>query len=251
MSLEQFNTIEATDFIGSGDQEILGLLTQLNQQLTAIGKENIENVEDNGEIAIAKNLTVKANIPKQIFDALQAYFSLNYLGSTTISLADIGEKLKQGKTIEVINSLKKMSDQLTWISENRNIRGVETCNKECTAGCSDKCQSTCGDVCTGSCSGSCSRKCGGQCSNNCSGSCGDICSNNCDIWCSNGCKQSCEGGCSDSCKNGCQGSAKCTSCRTSACSSSCSGSCSTICTKNCSQNCTNTCSKQNLAIAEH
>ena len=248
MSLEQFNTVEATDFIGSGDQEILGLLTQLNQELKAIGKAEIAN---NGEIAIAKNSTVKANLPQKIFEELQKYFSLNYLGSKDISLADIGEKLKQGKTIEVINSLKKIADQLTWISENRNIHGVETCNKECTAGCSDKCQSTCGNNCTGSCSGSCSGKCGGQCSNNCSGSCGDICSNNCDIWCSNGCKQSCEGGCSDSCKNGCQGSAKCTSCRTSACSSSCSGSCSTICTKNCSQNCTNTCSKQNLAIAEH
>lgn len=247
MSLEQFNTVEATDFIGSGDQEILGLLTQLNQQLTAIGVPNIEN---SGEIAIAKDSTVKANLPHQIFEELQKYFSLNYLGSK-ISLADIGEKLKQGKTIEVINSLKKIADQLTWISENRNVSGVETCNKECTAGCSTSCKSTCGDGCTGSCSGSCSGKCGGQCSNNCSGSCGDSCSDNCDIWCSNGCKQSCEGGCSDSCKNGCQGSAKCTSCRTSACSSSCSGSCSTICTKNCSQNCTNTCSKQNLAIAEY
>ena len=245
MSLEQFNTIEATDFIGSGDQEILGLLTQLNQQLTAIGAEEIAN---NGEIA--ENLTVKYTLPQEIFKALQKYFSLNYLGSE-ISLADIEGKLTQGKTIEVINSLKKLSDQLTWISENRNVSGVETCSKECTAGCSTSCKSTCGDGCTGSCSGSCSGKCGGQCSNNCSGSCGDSCSNNCDIWCSNGCKQSCEGGCSDSCKNGCQGSAKCTSCRTSACSSSCSGSCSTICTKNCSQNCTNTCSKQNLAIAEH
>ena len=247
MSLEQFNTVEATDFIGSGDQEILGLLTQLNQQLTAIGKENIEN---SGEIAIAENSTVKANLPQEIFKAIKNNFSLNYLGSE-ISLADIEGKLTQGKTIEVINSLKKLSDQLTWISENRNVSGVETCSKECTAGCSTSCKSTCGDGCTGSCSGSCSGKCGGQCSNNCSGSCGDSCSNNCDIWCSNGCKQSCEGGCSDSCKNGCQGSAKCTSCRTSACSSSCSGSCSTICTKNCSQNCTNTCSKQNLAIAEH
>ena len=246
MSLEQFNTIEATDFIGSGDQEILGLLTQLNQQLTAIGVTNIEN---NGEIA--ENLTVKYTLPQEIFKAIKNNFSLNYLGSPTISLADIGEKLKQGKTVEVINSLKKIADQLTWISENRNISGVETCNKNCIAGCSTSCKSTCGDGCTGSCSGSCSGKCGGQCSNNCSGSCGDSCSNNCDIWCSNGCKQSCEGGCSDSCKNGCQGSAKCTSCRTSACSSSCSGSCSTICTKNCSQNCTNTCSKQNLAIAEH
>lgn len=247
MSLEQFNTIEATDFIGSGDQEILGLLTQLNQQLTAIGAKNIEN---SGEIAIAKDSTVKANLPHKIFEELQKYFSLNYLGSE-ISLADIEGKLQQGETIEVINSLKKISDQLTWISENRNISGVETCNKECTAGCSTSCKSTCGDGCTGSCSGSCSGKCGGQCSNNCSGSCGDSCSNNCDIWCSNGCKQSCEGGCSDSCKNGCQGSAKCTSCRTSTCASSCSGSCSTICTKNCSQNCTNTCSKQNLAISEH
>ena len=248
MSLEQFNTIEATDFIGSGDQEILGLLTQLNQQLTAIGVANIEN---SGEIAIAENSTVKANLPQEIFKAIKNNFSLNYLGSSTISLADIEGKLTQGKTIEVINSLKKLSDQLTWISENRNVSGVETCSKECTAGCSTSCKSTCGDGCTGSCSGSCSGKCGGQCSNNCSGSCGDSCSNNCDIWCSNGCKQSCEGGCSDSCKNGCQGSAKCTSCRTSACSSSCSGSCSTVCTKNCSQNCTNTCSKQNLAIAEH
>ena len=247
MSLEQFNTIEATDFIGSGDQEILGLLTQLNQQLTAIGAEEIAN---NGEIAIAKNSTVKANLPQKIFEELQNNFSLNYLGSE-ISLDGIGEKLQQGKTIEVINSLKKISDQLTWISENRNVSGVETCKETCTAGCSKDCKSTCGDGCTGSCSGSCSGKCGGQCSNNCSGSCGDICSNNCDIWCSNGCKQSCEGGCSDSCKNGCQGSAKCTSCRTSTCASSCSGSCSTICTKNCSQNCTNTCSKQNLAISEH
>ena len=247
MSLEQFNTIEATDFIGSGDQEILGLLTQLNQQLTAIGAEEIAN---NGEIAIAKDSTVKANLPQKIFEELQKHFSLNYLGSE-ISLADIEGKLAQGKTVEAINSLKKISDQLTWISENRNVSGVETCNQNCIAGCSASCKSTCGDGCTGSCSGSCSGKCGGQCSNNCSGSCGDSCSDNCDIWCSNGCKQSCEGGCSDSCKNGCQGSAKCTSCRTSACSSSCSGSCSTICTKNCSQNCTNTCSKQNLAIAEH
>ena len=245
MSLEQFNTIEATDFIGSGDQEILGLLTQLNQQLIAIGAEEIAN---NGEIA--ENLTVKYTLPQEIFKAIKNNFSLNYLGSE-ISLADIEGKLTQGKTIEVINSLKKLSDQLTWISENRNVSGVETCSKECTAGCSTSCKSTCGDGCTGSCSSSCSGKCGGQCSNNCSGSCGDSCSDNCDIWCSNGCKQSCEGGCSDSCKNGCQGSAKCTSCRTSACSSSCSGSCSTICTKNCSQNCTNTCSKQNLAIAEH
>lgn len=246
MSLEQFNTIEATDFIGSGDQEILGLLTQLNQQLRAIGAKEVAN---NGEIA--ENLTVKYTLPQEIFKALQKYFSLNYLGSPTISLADIEGKLTQGKTIEVINSLKKLSDQLTWISENRNVSGVETCNQNCIAGCSISCKSTCGDGCTGSCSGSCSGKCGGQCSNNCSGSCGDSCSNNCDIWCSNGCKQSCEGGCSDSCKNGCQGSAKCTSCRTSACSSSCSGSCSTICTKNCSQNCTNTCSKQNLAISEY
>ena len=245
MSLEQFNTIEATDFIGSGDQEILGLLTQLNQQLTAIGVENIGN---DGEIA--KDLTVKVNLPQKIFEAIKTNFSLNYLGSG-ISLADIEEKLQQGKTVEAINSLKKIADQLTWISENRNVSGIETCNKECTAGCSTSCKSTCGDGCTGSCSGSCSGKCGGQCSNNCSGSCGDSCSDNCDIWCSNGCKQSCEGGCSDSCKNGCQGSAKCTSCRTSTCASSCSGSCSTICTKNCSQNCTNTCSKQNLAIAEH
>ena len=245
MSLEQFNTIEATDFIGSGDQEILGLLTQLNQQLTAIGAENIKN---NGEIA--ENLTVKYNLPNEIFKAIKNNFSLNYLGSK-ISLDGIGEKLQQGKTIEVINSLKKISDQLTWISENRNVSGVETCKENCTAGCSKDCKSTCGDGCTGSCSGSCSGKCGGQCSNNCSGSCGDSCSNNCDIWCSNGCKQRCEGGCSDSCKNGCQGSAKCTSCRTSTCASSCSGSCSTICTKNCSQNCTNTCSKQNLAIAEY
>ena len=245
MSLEQFNTIEATDFIGSGEQEILGLLTQLNQQLRAIGAEEIAN---NGEIE--KNFTIKHNLPQAIFEAIKNNFSLNYLGSG-ISLDDIGAKLQKGETIEVINSLKKIADQLTWISENRNISGVETCKEACTAGCSDKCQSTCGNNCTGSCSGSCSGKCGGQCSNNCSGSCGDICSNNCDIWCSNGCKQSCEGGCSDSCKNGCQGSAKCTSCRTSACSSSCSGSCSTICTKNCSQNCTNTCSKQNLAIAEH
>ena len=244
MSLEQFNTIEATDFIGSGEQEILGLLTQLNQQLRAIGAEEIAN---NGEIE--KNLTIKYNLPQEIFKAIKNNFSLNYLGSG-ISLDDIEAKLQKGETIEVINSLKKIADQLTWISENRNVSGVETCSKECTAGCSTSCKSTCGDGCTGSCSGSCSGKCGGQCSNNCSGSCGDSCSNNCDIWCSNGCKQSCEGGCSDSCKNGCQGSAKCTSCRTSACASSCSGSCSTVCTKNCSQNCTNTCSKQNLAISE-
>ena len=245
MSLEQFNTIEATDFIGSGDQEILGLLTQLNQQLRAIGAKEIAN---NGEIA--ENLTIKYNLPQQIFKAIRDNFSLHYLGSE-ISLADIEGKLQQGETIEVINSLKKISDQLTWISENRNVSGVETCNKECTAGCSTSCKSTCGDGCTGSCSGSCSGKCGGQCSNNCSGSCGDSCSNNCDIWCSNGCKQSCEGGCSDSCKNGCQGSAKCSACRTSACSSSCSGKCDTVCTKNCSQNCTNTCSRQNLAISEY
>ena len=244
MSLEQFNTIEATDFIGSGDQEILGLLTQLNQQLTAIGVANIEN---NGEIA--ENLTVKANLPWKIFDALQRYFSLNYLGSKDISLDGIGEKLKKDKTIEVINSLKKIADQLTWISENRNVSGVETCKENCTAGCSKDCKSTCGDGCTGSCSGSCSGKCGGQCSNNCSGSCGDICSNNCDIWCSNGCKQSCDGGCSDSCKNGCQGSAKCSACK-GKCSGSCTGKCDTLCTKNCSQNCTNTCSKQNLEISE-
>ena len=245
MSLEQFNTIEATDFIGSGDQEILGLLTQLNQQLTAIGA-GAEEIANNGEIA--ENLTVKANLPWKIFDELQKHFSLNYLGSG-ISLNDIGEKLKQGKTIEVINSLKKIADQLTWISENRNVHGVETCNQNCIAGCSKDCKSTCGDGCTGSCSGSCSGKCGGQCSNNCSGSCGDICSNNCDIWCSNGCKQSCEGGCSDSCKNGCQGSAKCSACK-GKCSGSCTGKCDTLCTKNCSQNCTNTCSKQNLEISE-
>ena len=243
MSLEQFNTIEATDFIGSGDQEILGLLTQLNQQLTAIGATNITN-----EGEIAENLTIKHNLPQEIFKAIKNNFSLNYLGSG-ISLDDIGAKLQKGETIEVINSLKKIADQLTWISENRNISGVETCKEACTAGCSDKCQSTCGNNCTGSCSGSCSGKCGGQCSNNCSGSCGDICSNNCDIWCSNGCKQSCEGSCSDSCKNGCQGSAKCTACK-GKCSGSCTGKCDTLCTKNCSQNCTNTCSKQNLAISE-
>ena len=243
MSLEQFNTIEATDFIGSRDQEILGLLTQLNQQLTAIGAEEIAN---NGEIA--ENLTIKYNLPQEIFKAIKNNFSLNYLGSG-ISLDDIGAKLQKGETIEVINSLKKIADQLTWISENRNVSGVETCSKECTAGCSTSCKSTCGDGCTGSCSGSCSGKCGGQCSNNCSGSCGDSCSNNCDIWCSNGCKQSCDGGCSDSCKNGCQGSAKCSACK-GKCSGSCTGKCDTLCTKNCSQNCTNTCSKQNLEISE-
>ena len=243
MSLEQFNTIEATDFIGSGDQEILGLLTQLNQQLRAIGAKEIAN---NGEIA--ENLTVKYTLPQEIFKAIKNNFSLNYLGSE-ISLADIEEKLAQGKTVEAINSLKKMADQLTWISENRNVHGVETCNQNCIAGCSKDCKSTCGDGCTGSCSGSCSGKCGGQCSNNCSGSCGDICSNNCDIWCSNGCKQSCDGGCSDSCKNGCQGSAKCSACK-GKCSGSCTGKCDTLCTKNCSQNCTNTCSKQNLEISE-
>ena len=232
MSLEQFNTIEATDFIGSGDQEILGLLTQLNQQLRAIGAKEIAN---NGEIA--ENLTIKYNLPQQIFYALQEHFSLNYLGSSTISLADIEGKLTQGKTIEVINSLKKLSDQLTWISENRNVSGVETCNQNCIAGCSTSCKSTCGDGCTGSCSGSCSGKCGGQCSNNCSGSCGDSCSDNCDIWCSNGCKQSCEGSCSDSCKNGCQGSAKCTSCRDTACASSCSGGCKETCSKACANTC--------------
>ena len=237
MSLEQFNTIEATDFIGSGDQEILGLLTQLNQQLTAIGKENIEN---SGEIAIAENSTVKANLPWKIFDTLREYFSLNYLGSD-ISLNDIEAKLQKGETIEVINSLKKIADQLTWISENRNISGVETCKEACTAGCSDKCHSTCGNNCTGSCSGSCSGKCGGQCSNNCSGSCGDICSNNCDIWCSNGCKQSCDGGCSDSCKNGCQGSAKCTSCRDTACASSCTGGCKETCSRACANACSGGC----------
>lgn len=236
MSLEQFNTVEATDFIGSGDQEILGLLTQLNQQLRAIRAKEIAN---NGEIE--KNLTIKYNLPQEIFKAIKNNFSLNYLGSPTISLNDIGEKLKQGKTIEVINSLKKIADQLTWISENRNVSGVETCSKECTAGCSTSCKSTCGDGCTGSCSGSCSGKCGGQCSNNCSGSCGDSCSDNCDIWCSNGCKQSCEGGCSDSCKNGCQGSAKCTSCRTSACASSCSGGCKETCSKACANACVGGC----------
>ena len=236
MSLEQFNTIEATDFIGSGDQEILGLLTQLNQQLRAIGAKEIAN---NGEIA--ENLTIKYNLPQQIFYALQEHFSLNYLGSSTISLADIEGKLTQGKTIDAINYLTKLSDQLTWISENRNVSGVETCSKECTAGCSTSCKSTCGDGCTGSCSGSCSGKCGGQCSNNCSGSCGDSCSDNCDIWCSNGCKQSCEGGCSDSCKNGCQGSAKCTSCRDTACASSCSGGCKETCSKACANACSGSC----------
>lgn len=237
MSLEQFNTVEATDFIGSGDQEILGLLTQLNQQLAAIGAEEIAN---NGEIAIAKNSTVKANLPQKIFEELQAHFSLNYLGSN-ISLDDIGEKLAQGKTIEVINSLKKIADQLTWISENRNVHGVETCNQNCTAGCSADCKSTCGDKCTGSCSGSCSGKCGGQCSNNCSGGCGDSCSDNCYVWCSNNCGQSCEGSCSDSCKNGCQGSAKCTSCRDTTCASSCSGGCKETCSKACANNCSGSC----------
>lgn len=235
MSLEQFNTVEATDFIGSGDQEILGLLTQLNQQLTAIGAEEIAN---NGEIE--KNLTIKYNLPQEIFKAIKNNFSLNYLGSG-ISLDDIEAKLQKGETIEVINSLKKMADQLTWISKNRNVHGVETCNQNCIAGCSTSCKSTCGDGCTGSCSSSCSGKCGGQCSNNCSGSCGDSCSNNCDIWCSNGCKQGCEGGCSDSCKNGCQGSAKCTSCRIPACASSCSGGCKKTCSKACAKNCVGGC----------
>ena len=241
MSLEQFNTIEATDFIGSGDQEILGLLTQLNQQLTAIGAEEIAN---NGEIA--ENLTVKYNLPNEIFKAIKNNFSLNYLGSSTISLADIEGKLTQGKTIEVINSLKKLSDQLTWINENRNVSGVETCSKECTAGCSTSCKSTCGDGCTGSCSGSCSGKCGGQCSNNCSGSCGEACSDNCYVWCDNGCKTSCEGGCSDSCKNGCQGSAKC-----SACKGSCSGSCTGGCKETCSKACANACSGGCTGLAKY
>lgn len=235
MSLEQFNTVEALDFIGSGNQEILGLLTQLNQQLAAIG---VAGVENNGEIA--ENLTVKANLPNKIFEAIQSNFSLSYLGSG-ISLEGIGEKLAQGKTIEVIDSLKKLSDQLTWISENRNVHGVETCNKNCVAGCSANCQSTCGDGCTGQCSGSCSGKCGGVCSNSCSGSCGDSCSDNCYTWCSNSCGQSCEGSCSDSCKNGCQGSAKCTSCRDTACASSCSGGCKETCSKACANACRGGC----------
>ena len=240
MSLEQFNTIEATDFIGSGDQEILGLLTQLNQQLTAIGAEKIAN---NGEIA--ENLTVKYTLPQKIFEAIKNNFSLNYLGSE-ISLADIEGKLAQGKTVEAINSLKKISDQLTWISENRNVSGVETCNQNCIAGCSTSCKSTCGDGCTGSCSGSCSGKCGGQCSNNCSGSCGEACSDNCYVWCDNGCKTSCEGGCSDSCKNGCQGSAKC-----SACKGSCSGSCTGGCKETCSKACANACSGGCTGLAKY
>ena len=234
MSLEQFNTIEALDFIGSGDQEILGLLTQLNQELKAIGKAEIAN---NGEIA--KNSTVKANLPHKIFEELQEYFSLNYLGSE-ISLNDIGEKLAQGKTIEVIDSLKKLSDQLTWISENRNVHGVETCKETCIAGCSANCQSTCGDGCTGQCSGSCSGKCGGVCSNSCSGSCGDACSDNCYVWCSNGCKNSCYDGCSDSCKNGCQGSAKCSACKGS-CTGSCTGGCKETCSVACATNCSTKC----------
>lgn len=242
MSLEQFNTIEATDFTGSGDQEILGLLTQLNQQLTAIGAKNIEN---SGEIAIAKNSTIKVNLPQAIFNTLKEYFSLNYLGSG-ISLNGIGEKLQQGETIEVINSLKKIADQLTWISENRNISGVETCKEACTAGCSDKCQSTCGNNCTESCSDSCSGKCGGQCSNNCSGSCGEACSDNCYVWCDNGCKTSCEDGCSDSCKNGCQGSAKCTACK-----GSCSGSCTGGCKETCSKACANACSGGCTGLAKY
>ena len=242
MSLEQFNTVEALDFIGSGDQEILGLLTQLNQELKAIGKAEIAN---NGEIAIAKNSTVKANLPQKIFEELQEYFSLYYLGSN-ISLDDIGEKLAQGKTVEVINSLKKLSDQLTWISENRNVHGVKTCKENCTAGCSADCKSTCGDKCTGSCSNSCSGKCGGQCSNNCSGSCGDACSDNCYVWCENGCKTSCYDGCSDSCKNGCQGSAKC-----SACKGSCSGSCAGGCKKTCSKACANTCQVGCTGLAKY
>ena len=72
MSLEQFNTIEVTDFIGSGDQEILGLLTQLNQELKAIGKDEIAN---NGEIAIAKDSTVKANLPKKILIKNESRYS--------------------------------------------------------------------------------------------------------------------------------------------------------------------------------
>lgn len=237
MSLEQFNTVEATDFIGSGDQEILGLLTQLNQQLAAIGVAGVENNETNGKIA--ENLTIKANLPNEIFKAIKEKFSLNYLGSK-ISLDDIGEKLKHGKTIEVINSLKKLSDQLTWISENRNVSGVETCKENCVAGCSKDCKSTCGDKCTGSCSGSCSGKCGGQCSNNCSGSCGDACSDNCYVWCSNGCKNSCYDGCSDSCKNGCQGSAKCSACKGS-CTGSCTGGCKETCSVACATNCSTKC----------
>lgn len=237
MSLEQFNTIEALDFIGNGDQEILGLLTQLNQQLAAIGVAGVENNETNGKIA--ENLTVKANLPHKIFEELQEHFSPYYLGSN-ISLDDIGEKLTQGKTVEVINSLKKIADQLTWISENRNVSGVETCNQSCTAGCSKGCKSTCGDGCTGSCSGSCSGKCGGQCSNNCSGSCGDSCSDNCYVWCSNGCKNSCYDGCSDSCKNGCQGSAKCSACKGS-CTGSCTGGCKETCSVACATNCSTKC----------
>ena len=237
MSLEQFNTIEALDFIGSGDQEILGLLTQLNQQLAAIGVAGVENNENNGKIA--ENLTVKHNLPSEIFKAIKNNFSLYYLGSK-ISLDDIGEKLAQNKTVEVINSLKKLSDQLTWISENRNVHEVETCKENCVAGCSDKCQSTCGDGCTGSCSGSCSGKCGGQCSNNCSGSCGDACSDNCYVWCENGCKTSCYDGCSDSCKNGCQGSAKCSACKGS-CSGSCTGGCQKTCSVACATNCSTKC----------
>ena len=87
MSLEQFNTIEATDFIGSGDQEILGLLTQLNQQLTAIGAEEIAN---NGEIA--ENLTIKYNLPQEIFKAIKNNFSLTSLlnfDNTTICFSSV------------------------------------------------------------------------------------------------------------------------------------------------------------------
>lgn len=243
MSLEQFNTVEATDFIGSGDQEILGLLTQLNQQLAAIGVAGVENNETNGKIA--ENLTVKANLPSEIFKAIKDNFSSYYLGSN-ISLDDIGKKLKHGETIEVINSLKKLSDQLTWISENRNVHGVETCKENCVAGCSAGCKSTCGDGCTGSCSSSCSGKCGGQCSNNCSGSCGDSCSDNCDIWCSNSCKNGCDDGCLNSCKNGCQGSAKC-----SACKGGCTGSCTGGCKKTCSKACANACSGGCTGLAKY
>lgn len=228
MSLEQFQTVEKIDF-----DDVQGLIYQLNQQLTAVGESTYSY---GGELAVAK--TVYGELPRQILSRLLEIFTSAYLGVEEEDLTNLVNSFDAGDTIEALNSLKKMENQLKWIAENRD-KQVQTCKSACVAGCYSSCSKSCGNSCTGTCANTCKtdcaeacgQSCTANCAEGCSGSCGNGCNKGCAIGCTNGCKNDCL----DSCLNGCSG--KCSG----SCSGSCFGQCSKTCSGSCQASCANSC----------
>lgn len=229
--IDQFSTIEKVDF-----DEIEGLIKQLNEQLIAVGETTF-----NYDGALIKGTTVLGELPLKIFQRLKQVFSHYYLGVETEDLNELEAQFKSGSTIDALNSLKKIQEQLIWIAENRNVSQINTCAENCMGGCYTTCSQTCGNNCSGTCSGSCSNNCSANCGNVCNQSCAMNCTGACEWSCSGGCSTTCRGGCSTTCSGGCEGSAKCTSCKTAACATSCSSSCKDSCQGSCIGTCNNTC----------